>query len=362
MIELLTWQQAAARSVSAFQFDPNRDAVTDPAVLAALIRRAASFCTPCSPRTLREQVLRGLEGITNDPAAVPDQVEQSLEAMLAYGDLVELPARDADGSGVMLYLVPPSFVARSSGTIFFIGIPAEGLNALPSSLSKRVQCHAHTRRIQQQRGENLRDVLVSLGLQELPEKLWLRKPSSESPQSVAKKFDQALEKSSRAGSVEGLVILDGDKSVRYYKGRWVSPGRRSGRFVGRREQSFGAPLWCYVELHEGQPLRLYDIPPREWRACDYAWHLQMALDRLRGNPQLFRARRAPDRNSVRLDFFSPLPRWLPMRWDILGEPVAAKGSLFSYILPSEEYDLERKILTDTAWLDEMTDSHHEEMA
>ena len=150
--------------------------------------------------------------------------------------------------------------------------------------------------------------------------------------------------------IHDLKILDSSRPVTYYRGRWVDPTDHDGPFVARRPQEFGAPIWCLVELRNGDPVCLLDLPlaRTRWRGCDSAWHLQMAIDHDRGTPQLYRRR--VDRDIVRFDFFSPLPQWSQRRLMILGRPVARDRCLFSYLLPADEADAEEAFLQESLWL------------
>lgn len=353
MTQVLTPDAVAIRSIRAVGFDPSRVGIADPAVLAALVRRSAAFLAPCTPRVLRERVAEGLNGIAGADEVSRDAIDEAINALVSYGDLLDLPARDGEGSGTVLYLAQPSFVRRESGTVFLFGIAPDGRSFLPTGISARVQCRMHTRRIEPETGEDLAAALRSLGIQELPEKLWFKKPRSESAEGLVARFNESLNSSGRAGELDGLVVLDNDRPVQYYKGRWVPPGRLTGRFIARREQRYGSPMWSYVELDGGQPKRLLDILPGEWRACDYAWQLQLAIDHATGHPQLFRITKR-DGNRVAVSFFSPVPRWARMRWDIIGEPLEEAGSLFSYVLPSSEYEVEYQALTKEIWMRELT--------
>ena len=353
MTQVLTPDSVAIRSIRALGFDPSRVGIADPAVLAALVRRAAAFLAPCTPRVLRERVAEGFNGIASADDASRDAIDEAINALVSYGDLLDLPARDGEGSGTVLYLAQPSFVRRESGTVFLFGIAPDGRSFLPAGIGARVECRMHTRRIEPETGEDLAATLRSLGVQELPEKLWFKKPRSETAEGLVARLNDSLISSGRAGELDGLVVLDSARPVNYYKGRWVPPGRLTGLFVTRREQRYGSPMWSYVELDGGQPKRLLDILPGEWRACDYAWQLQLAIDHVTGHPQLFRATRR-DGNSVVVSFFSPVPRWARMRWDIIGEPLKEAGSLFSYVLPSSEYESEYQALTKELWMRELT--------
>jgi hypothetical protein len=101
-----------------------------------------------------------------------------------------------------------------------------------------------------------------------------------------------LRHSLQPGTVTDLQILDPMRPVTYYLGRWNVPKNQSGTFVARRPQEFGAPIWCFVALKDGVPARLLDLPLEKmrWRGCDSAWHLQMAIDYCRRNPQRYRRR------------------------------------------------------------------------
>lgn len=359
MTQLLTPIEVAIRTIRSLGLDPSTTGMSDPVVVAALVRRAAAFLAPCSPRALRERVLAGVRGLS-EHAVAGDDIDEMINSLVSYGDLLELPAREGEGSGAVLYLAQPAFVQRPSGTVFILGIPPDGRSLLPSAVGARVRCRMHTRRIEAEPGENLAGVLRNLGLQELPEKLWWRRPRPESADSLLAKYDERLTSAARAGEAEGLQVLDSERPVTYYKGRWVPPGRLSGRFVARREQRYGAPLWSYVELQQGQSVKLYDIPPDEWRACDHAWQLQLAIDHRKGHPQLFRVHEQ-GKGRIAASFFSPLPRWIQMRWDLIGEPQQEKGALFSYVLPSIEYESERLALTRDSWMREITVGNQQEI-
>jgi hypothetical protein len=179
-------------------------------------------------------------------------------------------------------------------------------------------------------------------------------PPVESAQGVADRFNKILDQAVSAGNVEDLEVLDANRQVKYYKGRWVSPKRLTGRFVARRNQRYGARLWCYVEMSNGELTRLYDIPAGEWRAFAYAWQLQMAIDNLAGHPQVFSAAPGPD-GRVEVSVYSPLPTWVRMRWEILGDLLEPSKSLFRYAFDREEYLVERQFLLERLWMTEVDD-------
>lgn len=319
--------------------------------LSALVRRAAAFLAPCTARTLRASVLAGWKGLTSQLDALDAQVEQVIDDLIAYGDLLELPTREPDSEGSSLYLAPPSFVRRRSGAVFVLGISPDCASLLPEGIEERITPNGHARILQPRENEDLALLLRQLGYNEIPETLWRRRPRIVAPELLAKEYDDRLAKSEIRGEVVGLLVLDPNRNVNYYTGRWTAPRSHTGRFIARREQRYGNPLWCYAELSDGIPTHLIDIRGGEGSsAADHAWHLQMALDHLRGTPQQFVA--TEENEYVVLQLFSPVPRWAQNRWELLGDRVNQRGCLFAYRLPASEFPQERELLTRYLWLDE----------
>lgn len=333
--------------------------LVSPEAIACLLRRAASFDAPCTARTLRERVHRGLEGLAEDREALRERLDAVIESLAVYGDLLELPTSQEDDTVSLLHLAPPTFVWQETGVAFLLGGLPDGVDGLPADLRERVYYVSHTRRLYAQPGEDLRERLRRFGLINLPNDLWLAAPRRDTSVDTIARANRGLEQAPTRGEVAGLMVLDPDRPVRYYKGRWTESAGRTGRFIGRREQRYGADLWCYVELANGNALKLLDLPRQDlartgWRACDDAWHLQLAIDALTGHPQEFRIRHSAPSGSVVLDFFSPVPLWARRRWDVLGELVEPASSLFSYRFPVAEFEAERSFLKECLWLIQRT--------
>jgi hypothetical protein len=151
--------------------------------------------------------------------------------------------------------------------------------------------------------------------------------------------------------VPGLVVLDPTTSVQYYRGRWRDPTGLTGRFVGRRQQAFGAKLWCYVELCNGQPDRYIDLPcgAMRFRGCDEAWRLQAAIDYEQRHPQRFRLRQGLEGTTL-IDVFSPIPSWAQRRWTIVGEAVARDKCLMSFRFSRRDIEEETHFAEEYLWL------------
>ncbi len=348
-MEAISAIRAGERIISALGMTESAQKLDETQVLAGLVRRAASVATPCPPRSILQRVLLGLRGLTE---AVPDieaSVDSVIEALTAYGDLIELPASKELGASTYLYSAPPGFVETSPDRVFLLGIPPDGQDLLPAKLARRIEYRGHVRSIQYDEAEALPLTLRQLGLHAIPEKLWFRQPLAESAQATKERYDQKLDQTHSAGDIDQLLILDTSKPVTYYRGRWGPPKRLSGRYVARREQRYGAPLWCYVQLEDGVPSRLLDLLSGEWRGCDLAWRLQMAIDALAGAPQQFTAD-FKNETTVIVKVFSPLPAWWQKRWDVLGTRVQAPRCLHAYELEYTQYETDLPRLRDELWL------------
>src|SRR4029450_2793914 len=110
--------------------------------IAGALRRAASYRCPCSGATLAREVVRPLRGLVDNLDATKGIVEDTLEAMIAHGDIVEhqdVSEEPSRGLGSLLYAAPPSFVARGSGAVILFGIVSDRLSILPDDIEARVQ-------------------------------------------------------------------------------------------------------------------------------------------------------------------------------------------------------------------------------
>lgn len=347
-----------AQMVAELGLDPSAVDLTSVEAVAGALRRAASFLCPCSAPSLVRSVVRPMRGLVQDLDAFKELVEETLEAIVAHGDILEqldVEGGPGRGAGSLLYAAPAGFVARESGAVILLGVTSDQLSALPHELEARIEYVNHVRRLSPSTGEDLRSDLGQFGLIETSYGAWLRAPQTETAAQHVARLDRLLDTAEPSRDVPGLSLLDPARSVRYYRGRWVEPRDQSGRFVARRRQAYGADLWSYIEVRDGNPERLVDFPiaGSRWRGCDEAWHLQMAIDARCGAPQHFRLRPGPDGTQL-MEFFSPVPMWARRRWDAVGEPVVASGSLFGYRLKDTELGEESRFAREALWLDEMT--------
>jgi hypothetical protein len=356
IVRRLTAQEVHARKVRELGLDPEALDLMTPEGLAGALRRAASYLCPCSASTLVRAVVGPLRGLVPDLDAAKELVEETLEAMTAHGDVLEQPEIHGEtlSSRVLLYAAPASFLVRDSGLVILLGVTADQLSPLPAEVEQRIQYVGHVRRLSPSAEEDLPSELRQFGLLQLTSDAWFQGPSPSTASQAVAASDRALDVVAPSRDIPGLVLLDPTKPVRYYRGRWTEPKSQTGRYVARRRQAYGADLWCYVQLANGQPERMIDLPQRgsRWRGCDEAWYLQMAIDARRGSPQTFRV--TPSGDAVVIEFFSPAPAWARRRWDAIGEPVPRAGNLFAYRIPKAEIEEERQFVREALWLEEMT--------
>ena len=351
MIAELSPQEVIAQCRSALGIEPH-NATIDDAFLAALLRRTAGMLCPCSRTALRATIVEALSSL-HDLDDLPSRIDGLTDELIVAGDLLELTdvtTADTDAKGTWVFAAPPAFVERRSGSIFLTGIVPDHDFILPDSLDTRVVHCRNTRHIEPQSGENLAELLVSEGLARLPESAWLKAPKTIAAGAYFEKAVQRLASEPTCAPITGLEIIDPETRVNYYRGRWTTPKSQNGTYVSRRPQEFGAPIWCFAELHAGQLVRIIDLPlgNYRWRACDAAWHLQMAIDRENGRPQQYRITNLG--KICRLDFFSPLPLWAERRLLVLGEKRPGEKSLFAYEIPTAEIDEEENFLQTNLWL------------
>jgi hypothetical protein len=315
-------------------------------------------------------VISPLRGIIDDIEQIAEQVEQVVESMISYGDLIECCEIFHDKttkSRILVYAAAPAFVYISGGSVFLLGIMPDHALAVPKELESSIDYRDHTRRLQiggrtstdiDKQRDNILSHLRQFGMVELSARVWLKTPSDEMPNQYISKFDRMLDNAPLSGVISGLRIIDPAAPVKYYRSRWILPVNVTGRFVGRRPQAYGADLWCYVEVCKGQPKKFIDLPITQEasRGCDDAFRLQAAIDAHRGVPQFCRIRDGIEGSKI-LDLFSPLPSWAERRWTYVGQRVQNIECLLSFQFESNEVEAELQFARNKLWLDKIQEEH-----
>lgn len=313
-------------------------------VVAGALRRSASLLCPCTNTNLIRSVLNPMRGLVDDIEDYRHIIESTLDALIAYGDVLEHHGFEdvvSDESGPQLFAAPPSFIPRESGLVIIVGVSEDNRSGLSDVLHKRLEYSNHVRRLRPVRGEDLISVLAEHELIRISYAKWIKSPSSKSPEQLIEDLNLQLDVAVPSRDVPGLTILDTSKPVKYYRGRWRIPHLESGRFIARREQAYGAPIWCYVKLQRGKPQRLIDLPISRgiWRGCDEGWNYQLSIDLLMGELQVAEVIKRSESTHV-AKLYSPLPSWVQRRWDAVGKPVDVGRCLFAYEFQDSELDEE----------------------
>lgn len=354
MILEINAEDVIANSRSSLGLPASESDEIDATLMAALLRRSAGILCPCSRTSLRASLLDSLRLLGVAEMDLREKIDAAIDGLITGGDLLELEdvtTSDFAVKSTWVFSAPPRFIMKEDGDVFLAGIVPDQDQFVSSSLRERIKYRRFSRFIECLSGEDIRNELLKEGVQEVSERVWLQAPRPDTPENWLAIMKRHLSAASDSGSINDLMIIDPDRPVKFYRGRWVAPNsKHSGLFVARRPQAYGAPKWCFIELEEGMPSRLLDLPLKrsKWRACDEAWRLQMAIDSCLSHPQLYR--RAKMEKRVRFDFFSPLPQWSERRFMIFGNPEPANNCLISYSLPLKYVDQEEELLREQIWI------------
>lgn len=350
-------EEVQAASIRALGLDDQLFVLEYPEAVTASIRRAASFLCPTTPRAIVDAVLEVLTPVVPDPPKRDDLMEL-VDQMISTGDLLELIGASDDRKARLLYLGPPSFVEKSPGQYLLTGIRPLAAPLIGDSIAVEYVLHTRTASLEATTAEAL---LRASGLHKVSRQQWVGQPSTVGAAEHIAAYSQRLGVARAAGFVDGLTIIDPATKPRYYRGRWREPGAGdTGDFVGRRPQAYGADVWCIVRLVDGAPERLLDLPldAAATPARDEAWRLQAAIDAVNGAPLVYRVRPMPDPASAEslVDFFSPLPTWAERYLELVGNAMdKSPGALFAYRVPDSALPALRSVLTETLWMNNMTE-------
>jgi hypothetical protein len=346
--------EVSAEAVIALGLDASAVDLAAPEALAASLRRAASFLCPTTPGALMRTVTEVTAGL-RESEQYSAQVEILLDALVSYGDLLELSVSDTGHSSRQIFLGPPAYVRRNTDSCLLIGVRPEGAPLVGEELLARVDYEGHVRLIRATSGlAGIGELLRSEGLIELRPEQWLETPRESTAEELVASYAARLDAAGSSGDIEGVRVIDPASSVGYYRGRWRSLKLGdTGRFVARRPQAFGADLWCFADVVRGEVARIIDLPVQSPLSpgADEAWRLQAAIDATTGHAQRLRTRIGVPPGMAVLDLFSPVPSWAQRRLDIVGTPLLrSRSALFSYGVRRDEVEEEIAFLGEMMWL------------
>lgn len=318
------------------------------ALSSSCLRRSASLTAPVSRRALVDSVVELLDPLRPTQRVV---VGETLDRIVASGDLVEVLEGSGERRTRTVYLGAPRYVCLpKSGDVVLVGTRPDGLPLLRFESTAHVQTFEHIRRIRSADEEFL-DLLAADGFIETTSSKWLDAPEQETAESVRDLYIRAMESAPPSGLIEELKILDPKTSPAHYRSRWrASAAEDNGPFVARRNQAYGADLWCLVQLRDGEAQRFVDLPRLSSRGCDEAWRLQAAFDALNDQAQELRVE-FTGQGSVLIGVPAPLPGWLQRRWDLIGTAVRCGPGLFNYLFRGADARDEIAFAQNQLWME-----------
>ena len=167
--------------------------------LAASLRRAASFLCPATPGGIVRSVLEVLEGLPGYSDDTKEQLEALLDTVVGYGDLLELPAEDPDSVGLRIYLGPPSFVRRTSGSCLLSGVRPDGAPLVGDELATQIDYEGHVRTVPSSDATD--EAIASSGLTELNPEQWLQAPRAATATELLGEYNLRLQVAGPSGEI-----------------------------------------------------------------------------------------------------------------------------------------------------------------
>lgn len=298
-------------------------------LIASSLRRAASYLAPARKGRIVRATLRALEGVIDEDHARYELMSTMLDTLVANGDLIELKTEGVRN----IYLGPPQFVRLSDDIIILLGVRPHGAPFVGERHQSSIRHHGGLRFLRPQADIDALDVVR--GFHEQPREVWLAGPSKTTPASHVSRYTEQLSAARASGPIPDLRILDSAHPTTHYAGRWRPPQPSdNGMFVGRRHVEYGADAWSVVLLDQGECQKVIDLPLSRWaaRGCDEAWLLQLAIDSVRGAPQVVRRSLTGDGDwQVNLD--GPLPAFAIRFLESVGElTLPGRGALISFLV------------------------------
>jgi hypothetical protein len=321
-------------------------------LVAEVMRRIAGTMCPCPPGALRRATASSLAPLSVFDE-LEDQVDDTFEDLISTGDLIELThvlVEGGDKQPSWMFCSPPSFVRRSGGRIYIIGVAPDDAVFLPSELRKRMLRSGALRYFDDPEGACAKE-LRGNGLREVPAEAWLVQRRPVSADAFVMQHLQLLEKNGISGALDEILLLGGANAGKSYRDRWISPTNESGHFILRVPQLYGEPLWYLSRLQSGvvqRSLLLPSLDPKE-RASDAAWRLQLAIDTRAGQANTYTVE-SVDCGCL-MSFSFPLPLQARRRLTVIGTRQAQSGSgTTRFWIPKDELAEEQRFLRDSYWL------------
>ena len=209
VIKELTRDEVHGKAVAVLGLNPDVVDLTSTEAIACSLRRAAGFLCPCTAPILIQAVSDPLKGLVEDAEQVHETVEDTLQALIGYGDLLEISGMGAAQGdfGQLIYMAPPTFVKRKGGAILLFGILPDYTSPIPEELNRRIEYVNHIRRLSPHDAEGLASELSQLGFIQLSHTAWLREPALEPAEQHLNRLESMLDVALPSGEVSGLTTV-----------------------------------------------------------------------------------------------------------------------------------------------------------
>jgi len=310
---------------------PEPNDVTNHDLVVALLMRGLWLWTPCTRAMATTNTLRALR-VFDQRQIEREIIEFALDELISSGNIVELQSRVLYDGRLLstLFVKPPSYITLESGALAISGFSRGSREQLPEKLLTSGKLSNSLILISSSEAPKILDDLEASGIKKTDANLWINQPEFIEAQTRIDKISIQAAAARPVSQIEDLRLIDPVSDVTYYPGRWTNQPADDMRTVGRRPQTYGADLWCFVDYSEKQ-FRFIDLPSTTelTEGRDEGWILQLAIDYINDNRQKVKVSEAnPD--ILRLDFFSPIPGWVERRWALYGKKSWPHGVLFSY--------------------------------
>lgn len=321
---------------------------TNNALVAQSLRRSVYVAAPCGTRVARTLVTTALAPLAEGTDDFDARVSETLDDLIATGDLLEMRSETADGVELVLRPAPPAFIKRNDGMFILLGVAGDEITPhFDQTVTYRL---SGLRTLMAEDSAACAASMLEMGLIELSSSFWLYAPTPCDAESFRDLWLAQLQSSSLE-KLDDLEILDTATPTTFYKDRWRPlRNKDTGFFLARREKRYGAKLWCLVEVQGGFVQKLVDVHSKDARIrdCDEGWRIQAAFDALAGAPQKVDVALKGD--NALLSFYSPIPAWAIRRLSLIGERVKPARALLGFEIPRQNMDDEIRWLGETLWL------------
>ena len=343
MINLIEHERLLERIKENYNLPEN---VSNEVVIYNLIRKIAVIYTPCSINLLKVKLTEQIE-ILFKSIEKDYNVEEYLDDLIAYGDLLELSdvvlPSGADFKKNTIFLSQSRYVRFKENEVYLIGGSNE--NEFPKNTRFEDSLfYLGPARILKIDNENDLRELENFGFNELPKDIWLNLPK----ENLNQYYDIALNELNNGQeniNIDNLEIFAHSNSNNYNK-RKKSLDDETGLFICKKMQQFSSDLWGLIKVENGRIVKFINLPftknlSNNIRSCDEAWRLMATIDYKNNCPQKYKVI-TDNFNKLWIQFFSPVPKWIERKLILQGGE-KRKGYLKSlYSISISENNLKKE--------------------